>query len=509
MSSLLRWSRLYSRGSVGPRQDESVKFRQSVLSSVRWSAIQGFGQRTIDALVFFLLARILGPESLGTVAIAGMLLALLEPLYKLGMDTALIQRENLEDDHLDTAFWLVLGASWLVATMVFLSAGIIATWFGQPELEDIIHWLSIGIALRGFIVVQDAQFRRALNYRPLTIRTLAATLIGGAVGISCALAGLGAYSLVAQGLTASAISAILIWTLSAWRPNVSFSKRHAAELFAFARSVLGFSFIRIFNSKSPGLIVGYFLGPSAAAYFAVADRIYWLVIELITQTINRVSVPMFSRIQNEPARLWRIFVQATSLVALISFPVCVGIALVAPDAIPLVLGKYWQDSALAVQIVILAGVSASVSFFNGALLVGIGRPELRLYAAGIRAVAGTLLFSLLHFWGIAGIAVAFLLRAALSEPIQLVFLSRAFQPFRWEEYWRGLSGALSATVIMAVVVIYISNFLPTTLDASVTLGIEVISGTLTYVLASLATNRRTLLNAARLVRTARVGQSND
>ena len=55
---------------------DSSNLRQKALKSVIWTAIESWGRQAVSLLVFFLLARLLNPETFGLVALASILLHL-------------------------------------------------------------------------------------------------------------------------------------------------------------------------------------------------------------------------------------------------------------------------------------------------------------------------------------------------------------------------------------------------------------------------------------------------
>lgn len=490
--------------SARPNRSEGsgVVSKQQVLGSIRWSALETSGDKLLGLVLLLILARLVGPEAFGLVAVASAALALAAPLCTLGLSAALIQRRTLVPGHLDAAFWTILGASTTMALGFLFAADFVADVMQQPDLAPILRWLSPALLMQGLIVVQDAQFRRALDFRALALRTLTAKLFGGAVGVGCALAGMGAYSLVAQGLSQGIVSLVLIWSLSNWRPRARFELSRAAELLHFARSMLGVDMLRLYNQNTPRLFVGFFLGPAAAAYFALADRLFFAVIGVLTQSLQRVALPVFSRLQETPDRVAALFYRSTGTIAMASFPACAGLALIAPEAIGVLLGEAWQAAIPAVQLLILAGLSASLSFLNGSVLTALGHPELRLYFGLVRAAIGTSLFLFCHLWGIMGMVLAYLLRALLSEPLQLVYAARILPHFSWRAYLSALLRALAATALMVAAVVAVGPWLASVHVASA-LAAKLGLGAVVYMIASLILNGAALRDIMQLVKTRR------
>ncbi|MBD0389094.1 MAG: oligosaccharide flippase family protein [Nostoc sp. C3-bin3] len=116
-----------------------MNLRQKAVKGVVWSAIQSWGRQAIAFIVFALLARLLAPEVFGLVALAGVFLAFTQVFLDQGFADAIVQREQLDPEHLDTAFWTNLGIGLLLTLLGIAVAGLVADLFNQPQLTPIIR----------------------------------------------------------------------------------------------------------------------------------------------------------------------------------------------------------------------------------------------------------------------------------------------------------------------------------------------------------------------------------
>ena len=103
--------------------------QSSFHSSLKWTFLMTWGDRAFGLVFTLLLAAILGPRDFGIVALALIYIALVQLFNEGGIQTAIVQREELEGDHLDSAFWMNLALCVLLAAVSFLLAG----WWARPE----------------------------------------------------------------------------------------------------------------------------------------------------------------------------------------------------------------------------------------------------------------------------------------------------------------------------------------------------------------------------------------
>jgi polysaccharide transporter, PST family len=160
-------------------------FRQSL----KWAFVGNWDERAIGTVFTFLLAALLGPHAFGLVAMALIYIAFLQPFLEQGISTAVIQREQLDRDHLDSAFWLNLVWCAAPTTASFLAAGWWASVNNAPELVRLAEVLSLLLLIDGLAIVQIALLEREMRFKTLAVQASVSWFAGGAVGLVLALTG--------------------------------------------------------------------------------------------------------------------------------------------------------------------------------------------------------------------------------------------------------------------------------------------------------------------------------
>ena len=167
--------------------------RRSFGAAVRWSILMNVGNQLTNTIAVFVIAGVLGPEAFGTVALAIVFLLFVQLLLEQGLTTAIIQRKDLTDRHLDTAFWLVLATATALLVGTLALAGWWAELNGAPDLADVLRVMSPIVVVEALAVVQRALLQRSLDFKQLALRANTATVFGGVVGVAAALAGAGVW----------------------------------------------------------------------------------------------------------------------------------------------------------------------------------------------------------------------------------------------------------------------------------------------------------------------------
>jgi O-antigen/teichoic acid export membrane protein len=363
---------------------------RSFSSSLRWAFAMTWGDRALSTAFTVLLAAILGPYDFGVVALALIYITVVQLVLEGGVQTALVQREDVDDEHLSSAFWLNL--AWCLA-LAGVSVAVAPLWArvnDVPELTDVVRVLSLMLVFTGLSVVQLAILQRAMNFRALAIRENAAVLVGGVVGLVLALRGAGVWALVGQQLGFAGTQLVLIWAMSSWRPRLRFSLTHARQLVGFSSGVFLANLGGFLNRRADALLIGIFFSPTAVGLYRLAEQFVDGILELTMRPLGHVSLPYFSRLQNDLPALRRAVVGNFRLSLTVTIPPMLVLA-ACSGYLFAVIGDAWLDAGRVLQLLVFVGIGKAVVFFTGPLLFALARPHLRAVMLWVLAVlsAGT------------------------------------------------------------------------------------------------------------------------
>lgn len=456
-----------------------MSLRQKAIRGTVWSAVEKWGGQLTSAMVFLLLARLLGAEAFGLVALASVFLAFMQIFLDQGFAQAIVQRDKLAPEHLDTAFWTSVLMATLFVLGTFLGAGKVADFYGEPALTPIIQWMSLSFLLAGLSSVQAAILQRNMKFKVLAARSLVATVACGIAGIGAALLGLGVWSLVIKEIVFGLSGAILLWSTSDWRPGFRFSPPHFKDLFSFGISVVGSNFLDFFSRRSDDLLIGYYLGTVALGYYSVAYRLLLIMIRLLTSVTTQVALPTFSRIQKDPERMRSAFYKVTKYTSLVSFPAFLGMAVLAPELIQVLFGKEWLPSVVVMQILAFIGIVHSVQYFTGTVLLAMNRPLWRLKVIFLSTVCNVIGFFIVVRWGIAAVAACYVVVGYLFSPFFLLLIKRLIA-IDIRQYLLQYSAPLFSSLAMVACISGMKQFLQASPYIIVNLAIYISCGVLVY-----------------------------
>ena len=183
-----------------------------------WRFAERSGAYLVQFIVSIVLARILGPEAYGTIALITVFTTILQVFVDSGLGNALIQKKNADDIDFSTVFYTNIVFCLVLYTILFFCAPLIANFYDNGELIPLIRVLGITIIISGVKNVQQAYVSKKLLFKKFFFATLAGTIGAAVVGILMALNGYGVWALIAQQLFNLTIDSLILWITVKCRP---------------------------------------------------------------------------------------------------------------------------------------------------------------------------------------------------------------------------------------------------------------------------------------------------
>jgi PST family polysaccharide transporter len=477
-----------------------VRLELRAAAGALWLSAESWGKQLLQFVLFVILARLLGPEAYGLLAMAILVTAIGDVLITYGgWSEALIQRPDLDARHTDTVFWFLLAMGGGLALVAMGLAAPVAAAFREPELAGLIVWLSLTLPLASLCVVPEALLRRELRFAPLAARSLLATLGAGLVAVPIALAGFGVWSLVAYQLAQPLIQAVVLWLAYPWRPRLHFSGRQLQEIMRYTGGVLGERVMGVLDVMILRTMVGYALGPVALGHFTSARKILDLMQQMLIRPVSHVAMPSFAGARGSAARMRDLLTFGSQFAALVAFPGFIGLALIAPDLIPLVLGPSWAPSIPVFQVLTLPGLILPLTLLCTALMHGTARVGWQLALASGSTTLFVCLLALFRPAGLVGMAAAFVASTYLCFPLRLYVVHRT-TGLDVVPAILGLLRLLLAAGLMAAAVLLWQGMRPETLDPILSIAGSALVGAAAYAGAVLALAQPLIRRAVNLLR---------
>jgi O-antigen/teichoic acid export membrane protein len=359
-----------------------------------WIVSDSIFTAVISLLTVLVMARLVSPEDFGIAAIVNGVTLLLN-LYVEGLfHDALIQNRNAEEREYGYALWFVETVACVLVGSVMLAALVL------PAEQARFAWLGVGslaaLPFSGFVGVANSRERRGLSYRRIALASIVGRTLGCGIGIALALLGWGVWSLIIQLTSGYAIQALLLLAQVRWLPRPRLSLEALRESLRFALPYALMHTISGLRLQVFTLLVAVFSSLTAAGYLNVAFRLTITPQTAINTTLMNFGFPLLAASRTSREALQRQFERVTKIACVTAVPAFVGMALVAPQLVPLAFGPGWERVVVPVQILALAA-AAGFMRISGSFLARVeGHVRYSLFNAVFQLAFVTLFMAVLQ-----------------------------------------------------------------------------------------------------------------
>lgn len=457
----------------------SHSLKAKTVGALSWSLVQELSQRGLQFAIGIVLARLLSPKEFGLLAMLTIFIAVSQALVDSGFGSALIQRKNPSEQDECSVFYFNMFLGACLAGMLCLVAPWIARFYNQPQLTALMRTLSVVLVINSVSVVQNALMVRRLDFKSQALVSATSLTISGTIGLTMAWRGFGVWSLVVQQIANSLVRGVVLWTINSWRPKRQFSFQSLRSLFKFGSGMLGSVLLNNIFENLYSLVIGKVFSAVTLGYYTRAATLQNMASQCPAMVVNRVTFPVFSKLQDEPARLKRGFQKAITTTAFVQFPALVGLAAVAKPLVLVLLTEKWAPAIPYLRLLCFVGLLYPMHLLNLNVLVANGRSDLMLRIELIKRVLVITNIAVTYRWGVLAMVWGQVVNSVLAFFLNS-FYTRRFIGYSVPNQIRDISPYLAAAAAMGTVVILIE--LPQTFGNLAQLGVKCLAGGITYFL---------------------------
>ncbi|MBU1153070.1 lipopolysaccharide biosynthesis protein [bacterium] len=409
------------------------ELKEKTVSGLRWVGLSIFSTRVLHFVTSIILARLLSPADFGIIAIGFLIIQVLEMFRDLGIGQAIIYKKDEIEKTADTAFILtpIIGIS--LFALGYLIAPLIAIFFKNASLAPVVKLLALTIVLSSLEVVPSFLLEKELRFKKKVIAEILPTVGYTGVAISLAYLGYGLWSIVYGHVVYKIMSLILIWYISSWRPKFQFNKAISKELLNYGKYIIGSWLLIFIYTHIDSIFIGKILEASALGLYAMAFNIANLPATNITQLVNRVMFPAFSKIQEDKKFYKVTYLKVFKCISIIVIPLSLGTFVIAEDFIKIILGEKWQEAIIPLQVLSFYGLFRALSGTTGNIFMSTGQPKILQRVVMLQLIICLpLLYHTTKFYGIFGISLVMVGSLGIGLIYALKKVSNILEIKPWE-----------------------------------------------------------------------------
>lgn len=472
---------------------------QDVRRAVIWRSGSQIVGQVIAWTVTLIVLNLLRPADYGLYAMAAVMMTILDFLNGYGVASALIQQKDVSPRIIRQALGIMICLNTGIAIIQFAAAPLVAAYFGKPEIEALLHHLAFIYLATPFIIVPEVLLSRSLDFKRQAIANLTGAVVGAIVSLGCALAGYGVWTLVYAPIALFYTRAICLTIAARMYILPIFDFTGTGHIVRFGGALMVSHLCWVVQSQADVTIAGRLLSEHDVGLYATALFMSQLIVAKFVPPLNQVAFPAYAKLQDNPAAVRSAFLDSIRLIMLVTAPIFLGIAAVAPTLIETLFKPEWQDMVLLVQLTALAMPALTLQVLFPSVNNAMGRPQLSMRASLYGAAIFLVGFLFGVRFGTLGLAAAWLICA----PTLLIVTAVISKPATGAGLSALIAAALPSLLCasgMAAIVLGVDTWLAPLMAPLPHLILQVIGGAITYLALSRLLQWSTVLRLMTLVR---------
>lgn len=468
--------------------------KQKTFNNVAYTGIARVVALVFQAMANIILSRSLSSSDYGLVGFANIFVNFLTQFSDLGLNSAIVQRKQLDETALYTGFTMKLGIGLFIYIIAFLGSGFAVLFFDNPSVVDVIKLLALNFIINCFGFIPSTLLKRDLDYKKVSLATVCQTIVNSSLAMLLALAGFKYWSIVLASLCSTTAMIIALNVFKPVKLRIMYDKIAAQQFLDYGTSLslMGLIVFAIFNIDN--FIIGTVRGSGELGYYMVAFNWGTVVCTTLYSVINVVLFPTFSRMEGDLDRIKTSYLKVLQYVGFLSILVNTTLLICSKEFLVYVLGhgtEKWLPALASLKILCVYGVIRALLEPLANVFMATGMTKVMLKIAGISAIIEIVcLYPALKIGGIFGVSLLITLTYALQYVLYKPVLLSEFN-IRMSEIFKSIKDAIISSFIVIIVAnIAMRHFVVT--GTITTLVYAVIICT-SYVIVYIAFNRLSLV----------------
>ena len=425
-------------------------------NNAKWLALAQLLKVSAQLCSMIFLARLIPLEGYGIIALAFTVINFLALFRDFGLGSSLIQTNDISDEKISfiNAICIVVGI--IFGALTIFAAYIYAYFYNEPKLIYVLLVLAATFPIMGASTVHQALMEREGQFKKVAFIEVLSQIVALVLALILANAGFAEKSIAYQSLIYAIISALGFVSLNKYKVGFSLKYIENSGL-EYGGNLSAFNLVNYLSRNADVLILSKFFSSAVIGSYSMAYKLMLLPVQSITFVASRAIFPILSRLQTDHNAAARLFINSTSVVAFLAFPVLIGFWISRADFYHLVMGDKWRSaSALSFWLAPTGLVQALVST-TGAVFMSQGKTSLLFYLGVCGAVLQVSAFIIGVFHGPETVVFLYFIANVLNSVIVMRF-ALSLLDIKFKELFSSLTPSLLSSFIMALFYCCISSW---------------------------------------------------
>jgi O-antigen/teichoic acid export membrane protein len=307
--------------------------------------------------------------------------------------------------------------------------------------------MSVNLVAGAFAVVPMAILTKKVDFRTQMVVGILAVLLSGVVAVIMGFCGCGIWSLASLTIATNIARSLLLWAVLPWRPALVLSLQSLRGMFPFGSRLLLAGLLDAIFQNIYLVVIGKAYSAVELGYFTHARALQQIPTRNLCASVVHAAFPVLASIQHDRSRLKRGVRKAQAVLAMLSFPLMIGLAISAEPLVVVLLTEKWLPCVPYLQLLCAAGALYPLNAIHLAALKARGRSDLFLRIELLKKILIIAAIAATIHWGIIGLVCGQIATAALAYLLH-AYCTQKLLGYSWGEQLADTLPSLAAASAM-------------------------------------------------------------
>lgn len=392
-----------------------------------WTALEKFSLQIVQFVIGFIIARFITPSEYGILGVLMVFVTISQVFIESGLGSALVYKNNLDEDDLQTTFTFNLVVSAIIIILTSIFSNDLERLIGVPNLAEYLIICILVLLPNAFIVVPTSILKVKMNFKAIAVSNVISTIISGGLGIAAAVKGYGVWALVAQLLSKSILQFILMSIQCRWMPRLKFRRRSFVSMYKYSFAIFGTSCLTRLTEQGISLFIARILTTYSLGIYTRAAQFASFAGNSLGSIFSTVLFPAYASKKDNAEELHSLMMKMTQYQGVLVIPVFFFLAVLSKPIVYILLTDRWADVVLVLQILCIGRILSTVAIATEQAVCSVGRSDLEFKQQFFKLMIKVIFIAIGFIWGLVGIAIADALSTLLSFFITNYFASKCLK----------------------------------------------------------------------------------
>ena len=399
---------------------------RSARKAAQYLFFGGIASKTVTFFGAIATARILSPEDYGYNLSITIVAGFLGILSFNGFETYFVQKRDIQPSEEKKILGNVFFLRIIQNLILFGLHLILATYLhrGDPVLGNMLYITSL-VHLFGIIgKPSEAVLAKEFNFKPVVKSNLLRDILGVATRLSCALAGLGAYSFAIALVVGNMIRQVFLFVSNKTKARIQAEMKIVKPIFSFGGAVILGSLGNFVKTYSDKVILASFYPKAQVGLFDFARVQSDVVNTYLLYPQNGLVLSYLSKHKSSKEKIDNLFDSIGVVVSFVFFPIFMAFYFCMDFLVPFVFGEEWTQAIPFFKVFIIYGAHVSIVYPSQGILTSLGKPQIKTKITIGFTLISILALCFIAYYGydLIYFAITYLVMSIVSDQV-LLFVS--------------------------------------------------------------------------------------